>query len=111
MATTLLATKYPGTPISIIRVIAVGASFGRNTFHQRHGIFRFENLGLELPQSSVQTENRRLSGGDVNIAGALLHAGFQQFVDKNSSHTYIVLKFEIDLRYSFKRKMLRRKPR
>ncbi len=62
------------------------AAVGRDALHQRHGVVRLQHLGLELPHAAVQAKHRRLADGDVQIAGALLDHGVQQFVDQNRSH-------------------------
>ncbi len=59
------------------------AALRRDALHQRHGVLRLQHLGLQLAQPAVQAKHRRLADRDVNIAGPLLHAGHQQFVDQN----------------------------
>jgi hypothetical protein len=61
-------------------------TLGCNTLHQGYRVFRLQCLGLQLSHSSMQTKNRRLPDRNMNIAGPLLDAGLQKFVNQNSCH-------------------------
>ena len=62
------------------------APLGGDALHQGDGVVRLEGLGLQLPQAAVEAENGRLSDDDMNIAGPLLHAGLQEFINENRGH-------------------------
>ena len=44
------------------------APLGRDALHQRHRVFRLQDLGLQPPQAAVQPEHRRLAHRDVQVA-------------------------------------------
>ena len=56
-------------------------TLGRNTLHQGNGVIRFQNLGFQTSQATMQAEHWRLPGRDVDITRPLFDTGFQQFVD------------------------------
>ncbi len=65
------------------------AAVGRDALHQGHRVVRLEDFRLELPHPAVHAEHRRLTGRNVDVAGVLLDAGHQQFVDKDIAHRSI----------------------
>ena len=48
------------------------------------------NFRFELSHPPVQTKYWRIADANVNIAGPLLHAGLQQFVDENRHAVFLL---------------------
>ncbi len=59
---------------------------GRDALHQRHGVFRLQDLGLQPHQVAVDAQHRRLADRNVQVARLAVDDRLQQFVDQNSSH-------------------------
>jgi hypothetical protein len=66
------------------------AAVRRDALHESLRIGRLEHLGFQSLHPPVNAQDRRLAHRDVKIARTLLHAGREQFVDKNRSHSPII---------------------
>ena len=64
------------------------ATLRGDALHQTDGVVRLEHLGFQLSHATVQSKNRRLPHHNVDVAGTLLHAGLQQFVNQNRCHCF-----------------------
>ncbi len=53
------------------------ATLRRDALHQRHRVFGFQRLRLQLSHATVQSKDGRLADDDVNIAGTLLDRSLQ----------------------------------
>ena len=58
------------------------AAVGRDALHQLHRVGRLEHLGLQPDHVAVVPDDRRLTDGNVQVAGALPHHGVQQLVNQ-----------------------------
>ena len=62
------------------------APLGRDALHQRHGVFRLQDLGFQPDQVAVDANHRRLAHGNVQVARLAVDDRLEQFVDKDACH-------------------------
>ncbi len=62
------------------------APLGRDALHQRHGVFRLEDLGFQPYQPPIEPQHRRLAHRNVQVARLAGNHGLEQFIDKDTCH-------------------------